>query len=75
MRGALIRACKLCRTPILVTSGHLEFRGYWTGTAPVARMSTIVLRSGVEIDHPLELALEFLEAYSSYEAHDSSGAA
>jgi transposase len=36
-------------------------------------MSTIILRGGVEVEHPLELALEFLAAYSSYEAYDSSG--
>jgi len=36
-------------------------------------MGAIVLRGGVEIEHPLELALEFLVAYSSYEAGDSSG--
>jgi hypothetical protein len=36
-------------------------------------MSTIVLRGGVEVENPLELALEFLAAYSSYEAYDSSG--
>jgi hypothetical protein len=36
-------------------------------------MSTIVLRGGVEVENPLELALEFLAAYSSYEARDSSG--
>ena len=35
-------------------------------------MSTIVLRGGVEVANPLELALEFLDAYSSYEAQDSS---
>jgi hypothetical protein len=35
-------------------------------------MSTIILRNDVEVENPLELALEFLEAYSSYEAHDSS---
>jgi hypothetical protein len=34
-------------------------------------MSAIVLRGGVEIENPLELALEFLAAYSSYEAYDS----
>jgi hypothetical protein len=39
----------------------------------VAGMSTVILRSGVEVENPLELALEFLEAYSSYEACDSSG--
>jgi hypothetical protein len=39
----------------------------------VARMSTIVLRGGIEVEHPLELALEFLAAYSSYETGDSSG--
>jgi len=36
-------------------------------------MSTIILRGGVEVENPLELALEFLAAYSSYEAYDSSG--
>ena len=35
-------------------------------------MSTIILRGGVDLENPLELALEFLAAYSSYEAHDSS---
>jgi hypothetical protein len=35
-------------------------------------MSTIVLRGGVEVENPLRLALEFLAAYSSYEANDSS---
>ena len=38
-------------------------------------MSTIILRGGVEVEKPLELALEFLTAYSSYEAGDSSGPA
>jgi Family of unknown function (DUF6308) len=41
----------------------------------VARMSTIILRGGVDIENPLEVALEFLAAYSSYEACDSSGPA
>jgi hypothetical protein len=41
----------------------------------VAHMSTIILRGGVELENPLELALEFLAAYSSYEAYDSSGPA
>jgi hypothetical protein len=36
-------------------------------------MSTIVLRGGVEVEHPLEVALGFLEAYPGYEGHDSSG--
>ena len=36
---------------------------------------TIILRGGIELEHPLELALELLEAYSSYEAGDSSGPA
>ncbi len=36
-------------------------------------MGVIVLRGGVEVERPLELALEFLAAYSSYEAGDSSG--
>jgi hypothetical protein len=38
-------------------------------------MSTIILRGGVEVENPLELALEFLAAYSSYEAYGSSGGA
>ncbi len=38
-------------------------------------MSTIILRGGVELENPLELALEFLAAYSSHEARDSSGPA
>jgi hypothetical protein len=38
-------------------------------------MSTIVLRGDVEVENPLELALEFLGAYSSYEARDSSRSA
>jgi hypothetical protein len=38
-------------------------------------MGTIILRGGVEVENPLELALEFLTAYSSYEAYDSSGPA
>jgi hypothetical protein len=38
-------------------------------------MSTIVLRSGAEVENPLALALEFFEAYSGYEAPDSSGSA
>jgi hypothetical protein len=37
-------------------------------------MGAIVLRGGVEVEHPLELALDFLAAYSSYEAGVSSGA-
>ena len=36
-------------------------------------MSTIVLGGGVEVEHPLEVALGFLEAYPGYEGHDSSG--
>src|SRR5881394_1851709 len=40
-----------------------------------AHMSTIIFRGGIEVENPLELALEFLAAYSSYEAHDSSGPA
>src|SRR6266700_5436723 len=38
-------------------------------------MSTIILRGGVEVENPLELALEFLAAYSGYETRDSSGPA
>jgi Family of unknown function (DUF6308) len=36
-------------------------------------MSAITLRRGVEVENPLELALEFLAVYSGYEAYDSSG--
>jgi Family of unknown function (DUF6308) len=36
-------------------------------------MKTIILRGGVEVEKPLEVALEFLGSYSSYEAGDSSG--
>jgi hypothetical protein len=39
----------------------------------VAHVSTIILRGGVELENPLELALEFLGAYSNYEGCDSSG--
>ena len=35
-------------------------------------MSTIILRRGFEVENPLQLALEFLEAYSSYEANEPS---
>jgi hypothetical protein len=35
-------------------------------------MRAIILRGGVEVENPLEVALRFLEAYSSYEAGDSS---
>jgi len=38
-------------------------------------MSTIILRGGVDLEDPLELALDFLAAYSGYEVHDSSGPA
>ena len=46
-----------------------------SGAPRAAHMSTIILRGGVEVENPLELALEFLAAYSSYEARDSSGPA
>jgi hypothetical protein len=36
-------------------------------------MSTIILRGGVEVENPLEVTLRFVEAYSSYEAGESSG--
>jgi hypothetical protein len=36
-------------------------------------MSTIALRREVEVENPLGLALEFLEAYSGYEGDDVSG--
>jgi hypothetical protein len=38
-------------------------------------MSTLVLRGGVLVEHPLELALEFLAAYSGDEAGDFAGRA
>jgi hypothetical protein len=38
-------------------------------------MSRIILRGDVEVENPLELALEFLAAYSSYETSDSSRSA
>jgi len=38
-------------------------------------MSTIILRSGVEVENPLELTLDFLAAYSRYEVGDFSGPA
>jgi uncharacterized protein DUF6308 len=41
----------------------------------VAHMSTIILRGGIELENPLELALEFLAAYSNYEVRNSSGPA
>jgi Family of unknown function (DUF6308) len=34
-------------------------------------MSRIILRGGVEVENPLELALEFLVAYSGHEVRDS----
>ena len=40
-----------------------------------AGTNPIVLRGGIEIENPLELALAFLEAYSSLEAGVSSGPA
>jgi Family of unknown function (DUF6308) len=36
-------------------------------------MSTIILRDGVEVENPFDVALEFLAAYSGYEARDSTG--
>jgi hypothetical protein len=36
-------------------------------------MSTITLHGGIELENPLGLALEFLEAYSGYEGDDASG--
>jgi hypothetical protein len=35
-------------------------------------VSTVILRGGIEVEHPLELALEFLAAYSGHEGFDSS---
>jgi hypothetical protein len=37
-----------------------------------SHMSTLILRGGVEIEDPLELALEFLEKYPSYDTYDPS---
>jgi len=39
----------------------------------MGRMTAVTLRGGLEIENPLGLALEFLTAYSSYEADDLSG--
>ena len=39
----------------------------------VAHVTAIILRGGVEVERPLELALEFLASYSSFDAHSSSG--
>jgi hypothetical protein len=39
----------------------------------VAHVTAIILRGSVEVEHPLELALEFLASYSSFDAHSSSG--
>jgi hypothetical protein len=39
----------------------------------VPQMRTIILRGGIEVENSLQLALAFLEAYSSYDAGDSSG--
>jgi hypothetical protein len=36
-------------------------------------MRTISFRGGLELENPLEVVLEFLGSYSSYEAGDSSG--
>jgi Family of unknown function (DUF6308) len=38
-------------------------------------MSTIVLRGGLEVEQPLEVALAFLTAYSGSDDYDSSGSA
>jgi hypothetical protein len=38
-------------------------------------MTAVTLSGGVEVENPLELALEFLTAYSTYEAIDASGPA
>jgi hypothetical protein len=35
-------------------------------------LGTITLRGGIEVENPLRLALEFLEAYSGYEGGDDS---
>jgi hypothetical protein len=38
----------------------------------VSSSRAIILRGGIAVEDPLQLALEFLEAYPSYEADDSS---
>ena len=43
-------------------------RRYYYGS----HMSTLILRGGVEVEDPLELALEFLESYPSDETYDAS---
>jgi Family of unknown function (DUF6308) len=43
-----------------------------SGAPRVAHMSTIILRGDVEVENPLDVALQFLQAYSGYEAGDSS---
>ena len=53
--------------------GH-DLRRLAAGEA-ITITTAITLRGGVEVERPLELALEFLEAYSSYEAHGFSGVA
>ena len=47
--------------------GH-DLRRLAAGEA-ITITTAITLRGGVEVENALELALEFLEAYSSYEAH------
>ena len=53
--------------------GH-DLRRLAAGEA-IAITTAITLRGGVEVESALELALEFLEAYSSYEAHGVQGVA
>ena len=36
-------------------------------------MGALVLRGGVEVEHPLEVALDFVAAYSGYDVVDASG--
>jgi uncharacterized protein DUF6308 len=38
-------------------------------------VGTLILRSGVEVENPLELALEFFAAYPGHEVYDSVGPA
>lgn len=45
------------------------------GVTAAHRPGTIVLRNGVEVANPLEPALAFLEAYSSYDVATASGPA
>ena len=44
-----------------------------SGAPRAAHMSTIILRGGIEVENPLDMALQFLQSYSGYEARESTG--